>query len=207
MDITTRDYQHANVIRVTDGWTPHLRVLENKIKEYWMPGTSTWCWNGRHRVSEHAGVRVLISTQKTLKSRGGRLAICAALDRVKDVLQLAGVDVLFRPTRRPSPRWPPNSHGRRRPYRNLAIHAGQAPDPSTGAVMTPIYQTATMSSKGWASTKATNMPAPATPPAARWRPAWRRWKAPSTAWRLPPAMAAIDTLCKVLSPATTCWPR
>lgn len=25
----------------------------------------------------------------------------------------------------------------------LAIHAGQSPDPSTGAVMTPIYQTST----------------------------------------------------------------
>ena len=25
----------------------------------------------------------------------------------------------------------------------LAIHAGQSPDPTTGAVMTPIYQTST----------------------------------------------------------------
>ncbi|MBI4316728.1 MAG: PLP-dependent transferase, partial [Chloroflexi bacterium] len=32
-----------------------------------------------------------------------------------------------------------------KPYHieTLAIHAGQQPDPSTGAVMTPIYQTST----------------------------------------------------------------
>ncbi|MCW5887432.1 MAG: PLP-dependent transferase, partial [Anaerolineales bacterium] len=28
-------------------------------------------------------------------------------------------------------------------FETLAIHAGQQPDPSTGAVMTPIYQTST----------------------------------------------------------------
>ncbi|MCL4505544.1 MAG: PLP-dependent transferase, partial [Chloroflexi bacterium] len=28
-------------------------------------------------------------------------------------------------------------------FETLAIHAGQAPDPTTGAVMTPIYQTST----------------------------------------------------------------
>jgi cystathionine gamma-lyase len=31
----------------------------------------------------------------------------------------------------------------RRGFATLAIHAGQAPDPSTGAVMPPIYQTST----------------------------------------------------------------
>ncbi|MGZ3693143.1 MAG: PLP-dependent transferase, partial [Bdellovibrionota bacterium] len=30
----------------------------------------------------------------------------------------------------------------------LAIHAGQQPDPSTGAIMTPIYQTSTYVQKG-----------------------------------------------------------
>ena len=28
-------------------------------------------------------------------------------------------------------------------FETLAIHAGQEPDPATGAVMTPIYQTST----------------------------------------------------------------
>jgi cystathionine gamma-lyase len=33
-------------------------------------------------------------------------------------------------------------------FRTLAIHAGQSPDPSYGAVMTPIYQTSTFAFKG-----------------------------------------------------------
>jgi cystathionine gamma-synthase len=35
--------------------------------------------------------------------------------------------------------WDPNEHG----FETLAIHAGQDPDPETGAVITPIYQTST----------------------------------------------------------------
>ena len=35
--------------------------------------------------------------------------------------------------------WDPNEHG----FETLAIHAGQDPDPATGAVITPIYQTST----------------------------------------------------------------
>src|SRR5512144_1045788 len=33
-------------------------------------------------------------------------------------------------------------------FETLAIHAGQEPDPLTGAVMTPIYQTATYAQDG-----------------------------------------------------------
>ena len=35
--------------------------------------------------------------------------------------------------------WTPNEHG----FETLAIHAGQDPDPTTGAVVVPIYQTST----------------------------------------------------------------
>ncbi|HVF06913.1 MAG TPA: cystathionine gamma-synthase [Frankiaceae bacterium] len=35
--------------------------------------------------------------------------------------------------------WDPDEHG----FETLAIHAGQDPDPATGAVITPIYQTST----------------------------------------------------------------
>ena len=37
----------------------------------------------------------------------------------------------------------PDQPSRRYLPGTLAIHAGQAPDPSTGAVMTPIYATST----------------------------------------------------------------
>src|SRR3990172_5842907 len=33
-------------------------------------------------------------------------------------------------------------------FETLAIHAGQPPDPATGAVMTPIYQTSTYAQEG-----------------------------------------------------------
>src|SRR6476469_1631974 len=35
--------------------------------------------------------------------------------------------------------WTPGEHG----FETLAIHAGQDPDPTTGAVVVPIYQTST----------------------------------------------------------------
>src|ERR1039458_6807468 len=33
-------------------------------------------------------------------------------------------------------------------FKTLAVHAGQAPDPAFGAVMTPIYQTSTFAFQG-----------------------------------------------------------
>jgi anti-anti-sigma factor len=97
MEITTRDYQHANVIRVTgrvDAGT--YLALENKIKEYIDGGRKHLVleMDGTEYLSS-AGVRVLISAQKALKPRGGRAVISQASERVKDVLKLAGVDVLF----------------------------------------------------------------------------------------------------------------
>jgi len=97
MEIITRDYPHATILRVTgrvDAST--YTELETKLKEYMDAGR-------KHIVLEldgveylsSAGVRVLISTQKSLKPWGGRLVLAQPSDRVKDVLQLAGVDVLF----------------------------------------------------------------------------------------------------------------
>ena len=97
MEIIAHDYPHAAVIRVTgrvDAGT--YAALENKIKEYLDAGHKHLVLelDGTEYLSS-AGVRVLISTQKTLKAHGGRLAIAQPSDRVTDVLKLAGVDVLF----------------------------------------------------------------------------------------------------------------
>jgi anti-anti-sigma factor len=97
MEITTRDYHNANVIRVTGRVDAGTYVeLENKLKEYLDGGHKHLVleMDGTEYLSS-AGVRVLISTQKSLKPRGGRLALSQLSDRVKDVLKLAGVDVLF----------------------------------------------------------------------------------------------------------------
>lgn len=97
MEITTRDYQRANVIRVTGRVDANTySQLESKLKEYIDGGH-------KHLVLEldgidylgSAGARVLVSAQKALKQHGGRVVITQPSERVKDVLALAGLDVLF----------------------------------------------------------------------------------------------------------------
>ena len=97
MELTTRDYKRASVIRVVgrvDAAT--YAELEAKIKEYIDNGHT-------HLVLEmdateylsSAGARVLISAQKSLKPRGGRVVLAQPSARVRDVLELAGLETLF----------------------------------------------------------------------------------------------------------------
>ena len=97
MEITTRDYQNSNVVRVTGRVdASNYAQLEAKLKDYIGMGR-------RHLVLEmdgteylsSAGARVLITAQKALKPMGGRLAIAQPSARVVDVLKLAGLDTLF----------------------------------------------------------------------------------------------------------------
>jgi len=97
MEITTRDYKRTNVVRVTgriDAST--YTELETKLKEYIAAGHVHLVleMDGTDYLSS-AGARVLISTQKALKPRGGRLVIAQPSERVKEVLDLAGLDALF----------------------------------------------------------------------------------------------------------------
>jgi anti-anti-sigma factor len=97
MEIVTRDYQRSNIIRVTGRVDASSYVqLENTIKEYIDTGRTHLVleMDGTDFLSS-AGVRVLISAQKALKPRGGRLVIAQPSDRVKDVLDLAGLESLF----------------------------------------------------------------------------------------------------------------
>lgn len=54
-------------------------------------------------------------------------------------------------------------------FSTRAIHAGQEPDPTTGAIMTPIYQTSTYAQTGMENIKATNMLVRVIRPVRRWR--------------------------------------
>ena len=97
MEITTRDYKRANVVRVTgriDAAT--YTELESKLKEYMDEGHVHLVleMDGTDYLSS-AGARVLISAQKALKPRGGRLVIAQPSARVREVLDLAGLDALF----------------------------------------------------------------------------------------------------------------
>jgi anti-sigma B factor antagonist len=97
MEITTRDYKRSNVIRVTgrvDASTYNL--LEDKLNEYIQDGRVHLVleMDGTEYLSS-AGARVLISAQKALKPRGGRLALSQPSERVREVLDLAGLETLF----------------------------------------------------------------------------------------------------------------
>ncbi len=97
MEIITRDYKRSNIIRINgrvDAGT--YRELEKTLKEYIDTGRTHIVleMDGTDFLSS-AGVRVLISAQKALKPRGGRLVISQPSERVKDVLDLAGLESLF----------------------------------------------------------------------------------------------------------------
>ena len=75
-----------------------------------------------------------------------------------------------------------------------AIHAGQEPDPTTGAVIVPIYQTSpTPRTAPGRSTRATTTPAPRTRPAPRWRTASPRSRAARYGLAFASGMAADQT--------------
>ena len=97
MEITTRDFPKANIIRVTGRIEASTYTqLEAKLKEYIDAGRTHLVleMDGTEYLSS-AGARVLISAQKALKPKGGRLALAQPSARVKDVLDLAGLDSLF----------------------------------------------------------------------------------------------------------------
>ena len=83
-------------------------------------------------------------------------------------------------------------------FATRCIHAGQEPDPTTGAVMMPIYATSTYVQQSPACTKATNTRAPRT------RRAWRSSaaspisKAAAPASPSPRALPAIATMLELL---------
>ena len=94
MEITTRDYRRVSVIRVVGRIDANtVTQFEDKLKEF----VET---DHLHLVVEadattflnSSGVRVLISAQKALKPRGGRVVISQPSERVKEVLQIAGLE-------------------------------------------------------------------------------------------------------------------
>ena len=88
-------------------------------------------------------------------------------------------------------------------FETRAIHAGQEPDPTTGAVVTPLYSarpTPRTASAGCAA--ATSTAAAPTRRGPRSRPASRRWRAATRGLAFASGLAAEDTLLR-----TTCRAR
>jgi len=82
----------------------------------------------------------------------------------------------------------------------LAIHAGQAPDPTTGAVMTPIYQTSTYVQQGVGVHKGYDYARTGNPTRTALEACLAALEGAQHGLEFASGMAAIDTLCKLLSP-------
>jgi cystathionine beta-lyase/cystathionine gamma-synthase len=82
----------------------------------------------------------------------------------------------------------------------LAIHAGQAPDPSTGAVMTPIYQTATYVQQGVGQHQGYEYARTGNPTRTALEACLAALEGAAHGLAFASGMAAIDTLCKLFDP-------
>ncbi len=67
-------------------------------------------------------------------------------------------------------------------FETLAIHAGQEADPSTGAVMPPVYLTSTYKQDSVGKTRGTSILAPGTRRATLLKRVWPPSKGGAAAW-------------------------
>jgi cystathionine beta-lyase/cystathionine gamma-synthase len=89
---------------------------------------------------------------------------------------------------------------RRDHIETLAIHAGQAPDPATGAVMTPIYQTSTYVQQGVGQHKGYEYARTGNPTRTALEACLAALEGAAHGLAFASGMAAIDTLLKLLDP-------
>jgi len=82
----------------------------------------------------------------------------------------------------------------------LAIHAGQAPDPSTGAVMTPIYQTSTYVQSGVGEHKGYDYARTGNPTRTALETCLAALEGAQHGLCFASGMAAIDTLLRLIKP-------
>jgi cystathionine beta-lyase/cystathionine gamma-synthase len=82
----------------------------------------------------------------------------------------------------------------------LAIHAGQEPDPTTGAVMTPIYQTSTFAQAGVGDHKGYEYARTGNPTRTALEACLAALEGAAYGLAFASGMAAIDTLLKLLDP-------
>jgi len=83
---------------------------------------------------------------------------------------------------------------------SLAIHAGQKPDPTTGAVMTPIYQTSTFVQAGVGEHQGYEYARTGNPTRAALEACLAELEGAAHGLAFASGMAAIDTILKLLDP-------
>lgn len=85
-------------------------------------------------------------------------------------------------------------------FETLAIHAGQKPDPTTGAVMTPIYQTSTFVQQGVGEHQGYEYARTGNPTRTALEECLAALEAARYGLAFASGMAAIDTVLKLLNP-------
>ncbi|HLB45720.1 MAG TPA: cystathionine gamma-synthase [Anaerolineales bacterium] len=85
-------------------------------------------------------------------------------------------------------------------FETLAIHAGQEPDPATGAVMTPIYQTSTYVQQGVGEHKGYEYARTSNPTRTALEACLAALEGAQFGLAFASGMAAIDTVLKLLDP-------
>jgi cystathionine beta-lyase/cystathionine gamma-synthase len=85
-------------------------------------------------------------------------------------------------------------------FETLAIHAGQEPDPATGAVMTPIYQTSTYVQQGVGEHKGYDYARTGNPTRSALEACLAALEGAEFGLAFASGMAAIDTVLKLLDP-------
>ncbi len=85
-------------------------------------------------------------------------------------------------------------------FETAAIHAGQSPDPSTGAVMTPIYQTSTYAQDGVGKTRGYDYARTGNPTRTALESCLATLEGGQFGLAFASGMAAIDTLLRLLAP-------
>ena len=85
-------------------------------------------------------------------------------------------------------------------FETRAIHAGQEPDPATGAVITPIYQTSTYVQEAVGGTRATTTRASPTRPATALEDAPREPRGRRARRRLRLGLGATTTVMHLVDP-------
>lgn len=97
MELDIREYKRANVVRVTGRVDASVAPKFEEALKQQVEGGHAYLileMDGTDYISS-AGVRALISAQKALKSKGGGVLLAQPSGRVKEVLDIAGLDALF----------------------------------------------------------------------------------------------------------------
>jgi anti-anti-sigma factor len=91
------EYKRVSVVSVTgriDSAT--ARDFESELNDLTSKGKNNIVLDlGEVDFISSAGLRVLVTTRKAVRSAGGNLVLADPSERVKETLEIAGLDVLF----------------------------------------------------------------------------------------------------------------